>query len=99
MKKHTRIRDKALLKSYWFKRCCIPGCHAGATPSHIKTRGSGGADAEYNLTALCLAHHTEWGQSWIKFCQKYPDYTVLLEQKGWELDFENAKMFHAELLR
>lgn len=100
MIKRKRIVNKALVTTYWFKKCHISGCGRGATPSHVKTRGSGGDDCEYNLTPLCLQHHGEWGQiGWVRFCYKYPEYLVLLEEQGWELDFKNNKMFHAQIFK
>jgi len=81
--KPKRIVDKELLKTYHNMKCLL--CNHKATPSHIKTKGSGGPDLTFNLTPLCIAHHTEWGQiGWQLFCAKYPVYLRCIKAMGWE---------------
>ena len=60
----------------------------GASPTdidHIKTRGSGGEDEEFNRWSLCRTHHIEKHHGWTGFLQKYPQAKTALEAKGWEI--------------
>jgi hypothetical protein len=52
---------------------------------HIKTRGSGGTDDDFNILYLCRICHIEYhkiGAS--KFCKKYQNIKTYLEDIGWE---------------
>jgi hypothetical protein len=45
--------------AYWIAH---PGCECNCAapsepPHHIRTRGAGGTDEEWNLLALCVLHH------------------------------------------
>lgn len=49
----------ALYAEYW---CSHVGCEARCSapsepPHHLRTRGAGGPDDEWNLLALCALHH------------------------------------------
>jgi hypothetical protein len=53
---------------------------------HIKTRGSGGTDDDWNIIMLCRKHHIIWHQYGIsKMVETYPLVQVLLRNKGWVL--------------
>lgn len=78
------------------KRCCIQGCYEVADPHHLKTRGSGGTDDDYdghNLLALCRVHHVEVHYiSWGKFVKKYPMVKYALAEEGWHVIEEFGRM-------
>lgn len=83
--KPIRKKDPDLLAARRAEGCWICGkqpCDA----SHIKTRGSGGPDEDWNVVAKCRIHHIEWGQLGpIKFCAKYPAFALRLLALGWEI--------------
>lgn len=88
--KNKRIVDTELMATYHVMQCLL--CNQVATPSHVKTRGSGGHDVEWNIVPLCVRHHTEWGHGWSKFCDKYPSFWLHLVSKGWTI--LNGKLFN-----
>jgi hypothetical protein len=52
--------------------------------AHIKSRGSGGGDEEWNLMPLCRTHHTEQHKiGVITFTQKYIGVASYLYDHGW----------------
>lgn len=60
----------------------------GCDPCHIKSKGSGGPDEEWNLIGLCRNHHIESHKiGWFAFCEKYPSVMNQLMSRGWK--FEN----------
>ena len=64
---------------------------------HIKTRGSGGTDDDWNLVYLCRRHHREQEDSThTEFAKKYPLFKKALEQKGWIL-CETRKKYYRPL--
>lgn len=69
-------------------------------PCHIRSRGSGGPDAEFNLIRMCRKHHSEQHQiGWLKMIAKYhPLLMVALMAKGWRLDREQG-LTHKSLQR
>jgi ubiquitin C-terminal hydrolase len=53
---------------------------------HIKSRGAGGSDDEFNILYLCRHCHTEIHAIGPKnFCDKFPHIEVLLEDRGYVL--------------
>lgn len=72
-------------------------CNKKAELHHIKSRGSGGPDATFNLIPICRRHHQEVhmnGQ--ITFIKKYPAYEKMLKIKGWYI--LDGKLLNDELL-
>lgn len=54
--------------------------------AHIKTKGSGGSDDEWNLMPLCRKHHSEQhALGIITFSKKYFFVAMYLEENGWFL--------------
>lgn len=52
---------------------------------HIKTHGSGGPMAEWNIIRMCRMHHIESHKiGFKKMCVKYPWLEKILNDKGWE---------------
>ena len=85
MLKPNRIKNKALLKSFYSKKCTA--CpKIGSDPAHIKTVGSGGNDTEENLIPLCREHHSEQHSIGIAtFALKYSTVEDYLNRHGWEI--------------
>ena len=83
------------MKRTGFSGVDVPCVICGKSPSdwdHIKTRGSGGTDDDFNKMPLCRAHHTEkhsYGVS--KMAQKYPQYRKWLLHMLWEYDVTFCK--------
>lgn len=72
-------------------KCLI--CGKNAENHHIKTRGSGGTDDEWNLMPLCRKHHTETHKTGaVTFANKYSIIMEHLVKNGWEI--LNGKLFH-----
>ena len=99
--KKKRHRNRALLDEI-AKRDCV-SCpqkngdrYNPIDPSHIKTKGSGGPDTDWNVVAHCRRCHIGWGISRIKFFEKYPDFEKHLKDLGWE---DNNGSFFNEKLR
>lgn len=68
----------------------MPCLACGRIPSdaaHIKSRGAGGGDEEWNIVPLCrrdhqLQHHI----GWIAFFGKYPGVLFALQLMGWQVE-------------
>lgn len=57
-----------------------------ADRAHVKTRGSGGSDEEWNIMLLCRIHHIEQHKiGIITFIEKYPAVKREIETKGWKV--------------
>lgn len=66
--------------------CVVCRKKSPSDPSHIKARGSGGGDFEFNCVAMCRRHHVEWhsiGRN--MFIKRYPVMRRWLEEQGWDL--------------
>ena len=82
-----RTVDEELVLKVSLEPCLRCGKITGATPHHIKTRGSGGGDTVANLMPLCQRHHMEVGTiGMIAFAGKYPRVRLWLLDHGWEID-------------
>jgi hypothetical protein len=52
---------------------------------HIKSKGSGGKNEDWNLIQMCRAHHSESHTlGWYRFSNKYDIVRKELDRKGWE---------------
>lgn len=93
-KKNIRIVDEPLLKKIRQRPCVVCG-NRPSEVSHIKSRGSGGPDTEWNCVPKCRRCHVDWHMSPIKFCERHPDFKKHLQDLGWEFgkDLFNPKIF------
>lgn len=67
-------------------RRCLVCQRANPDRAHVKTRGSGGGDQEWNIMDLCRVHHTEQHKiGIITFAEKYKTVKGYLEKSGWEI--------------
>ncbi len=65
--------------------CLVCGCES--EKHHIKTRGAGGDDSEYNLMDLCRIHHTEVHSLGLTtFANKYEQVNKWLLKYNWEFN-------------
>jgi hypothetical protein len=54
---------------------------------HIKSRGSGGTDDEWNLVTMCrVCHSIQHSLGWFRFAQKHPVVMQELIHKGWTFE-------------
>ena len=83
--KQKRVENRDLLDTFHKKRCVV--CNRlGCDPCHIKSKGSGGNDTEWNVMPLCREHHTEQHKiGWIKMMHNYASVAFYLESHGWEI--------------
>lgn len=91
--------DQILRAKYRIKRCLVCG-DRGCDPAHIKTWGSTGIDAEFNLMPLCRLHHTEQHTVGIKtFINKYYAVEKYMQKLGWEFSGieDTLEFWHKEL--
>ena len=94
--KNKRTVDRKLLQEIKGWPCCVCGSTFNVDPSHIKTRGSGGPDASFNVVPKCRRCHITWGKMGPQaFCRKYPHFANRLRMMGWE--FQNGKLWHPML--
>ncbi len=53
---------------------------------HVKPRGAGGPDDDYNILKLCRVCHDRWHyRGYCDFFEEYPHVLDILEKRGWEL--------------
>lgn len=86
--KPQRKVDREALDTEKEKPCAVCG-RGPSDPAHIKTRGSGGPDADFNVMPLCRLHHIEQGKrGLVSMSEKYPEFLEALRTRGWEIVFE-----------
>lgn len=101
--KPKRIENRALLDEIKTRRCVVCGRSPNhptipMTPSHIRTRGSGGPDTDWNTVAMCMLCHIEWGKlGAYRFCMKHPTFRSTLRRMGWI--WEGYKLWHPRLAK
>lgn len=74
------------------ERCSACGRNGPNDIDHIKSRGSGGTDDEFNLWVLCRGCHQDkhhYGLNALLQC--YPHLIDILESKGWDWDSYKGK--------
>jgi predicted restriction endonuclease len=87
--KEKRLEDRVLLDTYHQRPCTV--CRrVGSDPAHIKSRGSGGDDIEWNIMPLCRSHHQEQHKTgWFSFSEKYPEIAEALNDRAWQFSEQN----------
>jgi len=91
--KSIRHVDRELLDRVAARPCVL--CQGQPSdPSHIRSRGAGGPDKEFNVAPHCRGHHQLWHSLGQKtFLKKFPVMRLWLALRGWDTD----KMTHPEL--
>lgn len=78
--KHNRPLRQAVKRM----PCFVCGSLNRVDPCHVKTFGSSGIDAWWNLVPMCRGHHDEQHRiGWKRMCEKYPKVEALLKELGW----------------
>lgn len=81
-----RLKDRKLLDLVKELPCVACG-DVPADPAHVRSRGAGGPDEEWNVMPLCRIHHVEQHKvGWRTLAAKYPDVASWLENHGWYFD-------------
>lgn len=83
--KPKRHIDQEAIESIKIGQCMLCG-NPQVDACHIRSRGAGGPDKDWNLLRMCREHHTQqhkMGFQWM--CRKYPVLFLILRAKGWEL--------------
>lgn len=93
--KPKRVTSKEALDDVRGKPCLI--CRQPSVACHVKTRGAGGPDADWNLMPLCVLHHTIQGTMPIlDFAEKFPMVAAYLNTFGW-YEANNGKLWNDRL--
>lgn len=94
--KPRRIQDKKLLERVRKLPCIVCGVEKDVQPCHVRTRGRGGPDAEFNVIPQCARCHQEQGtMPWREWAEMHPRVGKLLMELGWY--FENGKLWNDKL--
>lgn len=68
------------------ERCIISGI-SPCEFHHLKTRGAGGLDVEWNMMPLSREKHSEAHHLGLRrFVEKYPQARSWMIKRGWEFD-------------
>lgn len=85
--KTKRYVNEENLKRVRSKPCACCGKTDSINAHHIKSRGSGGGDYEFNLLAVCYLHHAEIHKRGISYMvNKYFNLSSVLHKNGWRQD-------------
>jgi len=91
--KPNRTVDTKLLREIRKLPCAVCLSPPPNDASHIRSRGAGGGDDDFNVTPKCRSHHMEWHKwGWRKFVVQYPQFKNILSFMGWEMDGD--KLWH-----
>lgn len=94
--KKQRIVNKRLLRKVAEEHCAICFLPGPSDPCHIKSKGAGGPDRDWNVIAMCRNHHHEQHQIGIlSFIEKYPFFRLALRIRGWTWD--HGKLWNEKL--
>ena len=67
--------------------CQACGKYGRIDKHHLKTRGSGGSNDEFNLIQLCRSCHQSIHHSGsVKFIKRFPKLQEILKAKGWKTE-------------
>jgi hypothetical protein len=100
--KPQRIEDEELLARRRIEACWVCGRASRADlrnqASHIKTRGSGGDDLEWNVISKCARCHSEWGTvGAVTFIKRHPAFGSRIYALGWYV--VNGKLWNDKLAK
>jgi predicted restriction endonuclease len=74
------------------QRCFVCG-ESPVDRAHIKSRGAGGCDEDWNIILLCRqCHQTQHVYGWIRFCEKYPIVGSELRRRGININYALKKI-------
>jgi hypothetical protein len=82
--KPKRKTSPSLLKRIRAQPCAIEGCRGKSDAAHIRSKGAGGPDEEWNVIPLCREHHqVQHAHGWQAMWGLYPSVRHALTQLGW----------------
>jgi hypothetical protein len=102
--KPSRLRDERVLQNRRDQPCIVCGRSAPSDPSHIRSRGAGGPDTDWNVVSMCRDHHNEWhGVGRLTFVSRYPAFGQFLKAMGWVIEavgqgVEDVEFWHPKVL-
>jgi hypothetical protein len=79
---------------------CLACGNSKVDPAHIRSRGAGGPDEEFNLLPLCFKdHRLQHDRGWKAFIAKYPHVGAELIARGWHgFEYEGVfRLVHPKL--
>ena len=100
--KPKRLVNRKLLREIKKKPClvclCPPGPFKLVDPSHLRSKGAGGPDTDWNVVPMCRECHRTW-HDWgpVRFLSHYREFCLKLVRMGWEVNLETGKLFHPEM--
>lgn len=60
--------------------------------AHIKSKGAGGPDEEWNLLPLCRGNHRlQHRRGWKDFVEEHPPILEALLERGWDMTEYNGR--------
>lgn len=84
LKKPRRKIDKVLLAKIRTMPCVVCAKEGPSDPSHIRSRGAGGPDADWNVFPKCRSCHSQWHSfGAVRFLEKFPRFKWTLDLWGW----------------
>lgn len=88
------MKNQEVLDKFRGKPCLV--CSSPGEPDHIKSRGAGGTNEEFNLWSLCRSCHTKrHNLGFITFVSRHRVLQLELVKKGWVLGGSKlAKWIH-----
>jgi len=91
--------SQATLEAFIASSPCIA---CGAPPlsdiAHVRSRGSGGPSAAWNMIPFCRKTHALQHQvGWTAFLKTYPAVKFRLFELGWEIFEVNGRLWHPGL--
>ena len=94
--------NEAIRKKIKAQKCmvCPPWKSLPVDACHVRSKGAGGPDDEWNLVPQCRAHHSEQHRlGWARYLHKYPQGMAFLKSMGWEWNdvFGIQKLWHPRL--
>jgi len=91
LQKTVRKSDLKLLSDVKQNPCLVCG-RRPCDPCHIRSRGAGGPDTDWNVVAFCRIHHREQhDKGWKRFLTKYFHVRFALEAMEWKFEEYEGK--------
>lgn len=85
--KRFNVKDAELVARVGMLPCQACGVHPAGDAHHIKTRGAGGQDLQWNLMPLCRGHHRAVHDKGLTtLARDHMGVLTFLEQNGWTFD-------------
>lgn len=85
--KPKRIKNFRLLKDIRKLPCLACDRSGPCDASHIRSKGSGGPDEDFNVVPHCRDCHIVWHRvGWKRFLERNPIFALRLFNRGWFLD-------------